>query len=163
MQNRDSKRQYSVLFVDDEPRITTALKAIFRRDYVVHTANSGKDALLLLNKTDIDVVVSDQRMPGMLGNELLAQVSKRYPRTMRILLTGFTDRAAIVDSINEGEIYRFINKPWRNDELKELVADAALASEVPTTAAVKPGDQKPTEVTSGGQARSKQDRAVLMI
>ena len=124
-------RKYRILFVDDEPRVTSALKAIFRREYEVLIANSGADALNVLASNEVDVLVSDQRMPHMLGNELLAKVSKLYPQTMRILLTGFMDKKAIVDSINEGEVYRFINKPWRNDEMREVVAEAALASEIP--------------------------------
>lgn len=127
----DPKRKFKLLFVDDEPRVTSALKAIFRREYDVFIANSGADALELLSKEKVDVLISDQRMPHMLGNELLAQVSKKYPQTMRLLLTGFMDKKAIVDSINEGEVYRFINKPWRNDEMREVVADAALASKIP--------------------------------
>ncbi|MGK0439950.1 MAG: response regulator RpfG family c-di-GMP phosphodiesterase, partial [Paracoccaceae bacterium] len=124
-------RKYRILFVDDEPRVTSALKAIFRREYDVYIANSGAEALKILASEQVDVLVSDQRMPHMLGNELLAQVSKIYPQTMRILLTGFMDKKAIVDSINQGEVYRFINKPWRNDEMREVVAEAALASEIP--------------------------------
>jgi len=124
-------RKYRVLFVDDEPRVTSALKAIFRREYDVVTANSGADALALMKNQTFDVLVSDQRMPGMLGNELLTQVSRLYPQTMRILLTGFMDKKAIVNSINEGEVYRFINKPWRNEEMRQVVAEAALASEIP--------------------------------
>ncbi len=124
-------RKYKVLFVDDEPRVTSALKAIFRREYDVSVANGGLEALETLATTPFDVVVSDQRMPGMLGNELLAKVAQLYPQTMRILLTGFMDKQAIVDSINDGEIYRFINKPWRNEEMREVVAEAALASEIP--------------------------------
>jgi len=124
-------RKYQVLFVDDEPRVTSALKAIFRREYDVYIANSGAEALKVLARHKIDVILSDQRMPGMLGNELLAKVTKAFPQTMRILLTGFMDKQAIVDSINDGEIYRFINKPWRNDDIREVVAEAALASEIP--------------------------------
>jgi len=124
-------RKYSVLFVDDEPRVTSALKAIFRREYKILIANSGKEALDLLKDNKVDVLVSDQRMPEMLGNELLAQVSQLHPQTMRILLTGFMDKQAIVNSINDGEVYRFINKPWNNDEMREVVAEAALASEIP--------------------------------
>lgn len=127
----DPTRKYQVLFVDDEPRVTSALKAIFRREYDVLIANSGAKALEILASTKVDVLISDQRMPEMLGNELLAEVSKLYPQTMRILLTGFMDKQAIVNSINDGEIYRFINKPWNNDEMREVVAEAALASEIP--------------------------------
>ncbi|MBL4672556.1 MAG: response regulator [Arenicella sp.] len=133
----DSGKKHTVLFVDDEPRITSVLKALFRREYKVLTANSGSEALELLEQfstleqKQVDVMVSDQRMPGMLGSELLATVSRIYPRTMRILLTGFIDREAIVDSINEGEIYRFINKPWDNIAMRLLLAEATEASDLP--------------------------------
>jgi DNA-binding NtrC family response regulator len=127
----DSDKLYTILFVDDEPRITSALKALFRREYTVLTADSGREALQVLEQTKVDVLVSDQRMPGMLGSELLATVSQDHPQTMRILLTGFSDRQAIVDSINDGEVYRFVNKPWDNTAIKELVAEAAAASELP--------------------------------
>ncbi len=127
----EAKKQYTILCVDDEPRITSALKALFRRDYNVLLANSGRAALKILEDNHVHVLISDQRMPGMLGNELLAEVSRLYPQTMRILLTGFMDRQAIVDSINDGEVYRFINKPWDNNEIIQIVADAADASKLP--------------------------------
>lgn len=126
-----ASKQFTILCVDDEPRITSALKALFRREYNVLIANSGQEALDLLADNEVNVLVSDQRMPGMLGSELLTQVSRAYPQTIRILLTGFMDRQAIVDSINDGEVYRFINKPWDNFEIKEVVAEAAAASELP--------------------------------
>ncbi len=157
----DPKRKYRVLFVDDEPRVTSALKAIFRREYDVHVANSGADALALLKKTKIDVLVSDQRMPNMLGNELLAQVSRKYPQTMRILLTGFMDKKAIVDSINEGEVYRFINKPWRNDEMRDVVAEAALASEIPVIP--MPAARDETTGTDAVEIGSVETRAASKI
>ena len=163
-------RKYSVLFVDDEPRVTSALKAIFRREYDVAIANSGAEALDVMDKKSFDVIVSDQRMPGMLGNELLAEVFKRYPQTMRILLTGFMDKKAIVDSINEGEVYRFINKPWRNEEMREVVAEAALASEIPvegTTlddASKAAGTPIDTPVAAAKTTRPpKGDHALLMM
>ncbi len=122
-------KKYSILFVDDEKRILTALRSIFRREYDVSIASGGDEALEILAMKKIDVIVSDQRMPNMLGNELLAKVHQLYPNTMRLLLTGFMDKEAIIKTINEGEIYRFINKPWRNDEIHQIIAEAALASE----------------------------------
>ena len=122
-------KKYNILFVDDERRVTTALRSIFRQEYKVFVANSGDDALALMQENDIDVIVSDQRMPNMLGHQLLAKVQKLHPRTMRILLTGFTDKEAIISNINEGQVYRFLNKPWANDEIQRVVAEAALASE----------------------------------
>jgi len=139
----DKQRKYRVLFVDDEPRVTSALKAMFRREYEVLTANSGDEAIELIKLTKVNVIVSDQRMPGMLGNEVLAKVAKLSPQTMRILLTGFMDREAIVDSINEGEVYRFLNKPWNNDEMRELLGEASLASEIPVAPRRKRRVKKP--------------------
>lgn len=154
-------RKHRLLLVDDEPRVTSSLHAIFRREYDVYIAHSGNQALELLKTTQIDVVVSDQRMPGMLGNELLAQISKQYPQTMRILLTGFMDKQAIVDSINEGEIYRFINKPWNNVEMRDLVSEAAQASEIDFELSDNP-DQTESEKIEA-IAASVKDQALLMI
>ncbi|MGH1426847.1 MAG: response regulator [Arenicella sp.] len=137
MSSRKTEKKYKVLFVDDERRVTTALRSIFRQEYKVFVANSGVDALTLLAENDIDVIVSDQRMPNMLGHQLLAEVQKRHPRTMRILLTGFTDKEAIIRNINEGQVYRFLNKPWQNDEIRRIIAEAALASEFEVQSAIK--------------------------
>lgn len=119
----------SLLFVDDEQRILRTLKALFRRDYDVYVANSGDEAIKLLNQKKVDVVVSDQRMPKMLGHELLSEVRHMQPQAIRMLLTGYMDKSAIINTINDGEIYRFISKPWNIDEIKQLIAEAALASE----------------------------------
>lgn len=122
----------TVLFVDDEPPITRALAAMFKRtgQYTVLTANSATAALDLLGTHDVDVIVSDQRMPGMTGVELLREIAAKSPRTMRILLTAWSDLAAITASINEGEVFRFVQKPWGND-LLATVAVAASASHAP--------------------------------
>jgi serine/threonine-protein kinase len=114
-----------VLFVDDEERILTALKSLFRSGYHVFTATSGSQALEFVRRFPIHVVVSDQRMPGMTGVELLRQVKETSPGTVRMLLTGYSDLAAIVGSINEGEVYRFVSKPWNNQEIVTTVAEAA--------------------------------------
>jgi serine/threonine protein kinase len=114
-----------ILFVDDEERILTALKSLFRSGYHVFTATSGTQALEFVRRFPIHVVVSDQRMPGMTGVELLRQVKELSPGTVRMLLTGYSDLAAIVGSINEGEVYRFVSKPWNNQEILVTVAEAA--------------------------------------
>lgn len=117
-----------LLFVDDEERIVNLLRMIFRSEYEVFTATSGQDALEIIAAQAIDVIVSDQRMPQMLGIELLDEVRKRSPGTMRILLTGYSDLAAIVGSVNEGEVFRFISKPWDQDEIKATIAQAVQAA-----------------------------------
>lgn len=119
-----------VLFVDDEPRILIALKVLFRTEYEVFTAGSGQQALDILRTQAVDVVVSDQRMPRMTGVELLNQVKQQCPRAIRVLLTGYSDINAIVGAINDGEIFRFVNKPWTNAELRATVAAAVRASRV---------------------------------
>ena len=113
-----------VLFVDDEERILTALKTIFRSKYHVLTAANGQEALDFIGKFKIPVIVSDQRMPGMLGVELLRRARELSPDSVRILLTGYSDLASIVGSINEGEVYRFISKPWDNQELQQVLGEA---------------------------------------
>ena len=114
----------NVLFVDDERHILTALRALFRSQYEVFTANSGPEALDIVRREHIHVIVSDQRMPKMLGSQLLAQVKEISPHTMRLLLTGYSDMGSIMKSINEGEVFRFITKPWDNDDIQDIVRNA---------------------------------------
>ena len=113
-----------ILFVDDEPQILVTLRALFRAKYEVLTANSGTEALEIIDRETIYAIISDQRMPHMLGHELLQEVKKRSPFTMRILLTGYSDMSAIINSINEGEVFRFINKPWQTAEIRGIVDSA---------------------------------------
>jgi len=117
-----------VLFVDDEPRVLTTMRMLFRAHYEVYFAEGGPQALELLRKQPVDVVVSDQRMPGMSGIELLRAARELNPNAMRILLTGYSDLNAIIGSINEGEIFRFVNKPWSNEDLSTTVARAVTAA-----------------------------------
>jgi DNA-binding NtrC family response regulator len=160
-----NEKKYSVLFVDDEKRILTALKSVFRREYDVYIAGGGEEALAILAENKVDVIVSDQRMPNMLGNELLTKVRQLYPKTMRLLLTGFMDKEAIIKTINEGEIYRFINKPWRNDEIHKTIAEAALASEFDITETVdhNPSDAKQNSTFLKDIAGNNPDQGVVMM
>ena len=138
-----------VLFVDDEPRILTTMRMLFRSQYEVFFAESGQKALDLLKTQPVDVIVSDQRMPGMTGIELLRTARDLNPNAMRILLTGYSDLNAIIGSINEGEIFRFVNKPWSNEDLSVTVAravaaartSAALSAATADTLAAPPGPQ----------------------
>ncbi len=113
-----------LLFVDDEERIVRLLKMMFRNDYEVHTALSAREALAILETIPVDVIASDQRMPECTGIQLLAQVRERWPETVRILLTGYSDLVAIIGAVNEGEVYRFLNKPWNQGELRQVIAEA---------------------------------------
>ncbi len=112
----------TVLIVDDEPRILDALEALLGMEHRVLRAETPEAALHLLATEPVAVIVSDQRMPGMLGTELLARSRDVAPDTVRILLTAFTDPDALLDSINAAGIYHFVLKPWEPTELRLLVA-----------------------------------------
>lgn len=123
MTNDTSK--YTVLFVDDEINILQSLKRVFRKEsYKILTASSGKEGLEILEKNPVNLVISDNRMPEMTGVEFMAQVKERFPTIMRIALTGYTDVNSITAAINEGNIYKFILKPWEDDQLKDAVREA---------------------------------------
>lgn len=119
-----SIKKARLLVVDDDERILAALKSLFRQRYHVFTTTDGNKALEFLRKYQMHVIISDQRMPIMPGVELLRQSREISPRSVRILLTGYSDLASIVGSINDGEVYRFINKPWDDHALQTLVAEA---------------------------------------
>ncbi|MBS1142882.1 MAG: hypothetical protein H6R14_288 [Proteobacteria bacterium] len=114
-----------VLCVDDEPNILRALSWLLRRDFQVVTAASAREALGLVRQGDFDVVISDQRMPEMSGVEFLSEVKLMAPRAMRILLTGYSDMQSVVQSVNDAEVFRFVNKPWDVVELPQIIAQAA--------------------------------------
>ncbi len=128
-----------ILFVDDEERILTALRSVFRMNYHVFTATNGPEALELVRKFQPHVVVSDQRMPEMTGVELLRQIKAVAPATVRLLLTGYSDLASIVGSVNEGEVFRFVSKPWDNQDILNTIGEAAaIAQELAETASTPP-------------------------
>lgn len=114
----------NVLYVDDEENNLTSFKASFRRYFSIYTANSVHEAQVILGATEIHVLITDQRMPGAIGTELLAQSVKDYPDQTRILLTAFADIEAIKDAINKGQIYHYLQKPWNDTELKETIESA---------------------------------------
>jgi two-component system NtrC family sensor kinase len=112
----------SILCVDDEPFVLSALKRVMRREgYTVLTAASAPDGLALMEGEEVELVLSDQRMPEMTGIEFLQQVKARFPDTVRVILSGYVDVGVMVDAINQGEIYRFLTKPWNDDELRAAV------------------------------------------
>lgn len=115
---------YKILIVDDEPANLRTLARLFREDYEVLTAGSGDEALVLLGLHDVALLITDQRMPGMTGIELLKKTVPLRPRMVRIILTGYTDVDALVEAINCGQVYRYVAKPWNNDELRLTVKRA---------------------------------------
>ena len=114
-----------VLCVDDEPGLLRSLRWLLRGQYEVAVADSGLDGLALLSAEHFDVVISDQRMPGMTGTEFLERARKVSPRSIRLLLTGYSDYNAVLSSVNDSEVFRFISKPWDNQKLLDTVGDAA--------------------------------------
>ncbi len=115
----------SLLFVDDEQSILASLKRLFRPlGYTIHIANGGAEALSILEKEPVDVVVSDMRMPEMDGAQFLQQVASRWPNTVRILLTGYADINSTVAALNQGGIWKYVSKPWNDDDLKQNVHNA---------------------------------------
>lgn len=112
----------AILFVDDEENILSSLVRLFRKEeYDLLTATSGADGLKIMESREISLVISDHRMPGMTGVDFLARVKDISPDTIRIMLTGYADLEAAISAINKGEVYRFISKPWNDDELKLTV------------------------------------------
>ena len=115
----------TLLLVDDEASILSALKRVLRHDnYRILTASSGEEALSLLALHPVGVILTDQRMPGMSGTELLTRARLMHPKAIRKVLSGYTGLDSLTDAINEGEISRFLTKPWRDDELLEAVREA---------------------------------------
>ena len=129
IEDQDSGKmiQVKILFVDDEKNILNALKRVFHnQQYQIFTANSGEEGLLLLEKgLDVQIVISDYRMPGMHGVDFLQKVCLQWPETVRMVLSGISDISAVIAAVNEGQVYKFIYKPWNDDELKITVANAA--------------------------------------
>lgn len=118
-------KRRTLLLVDDEPNIVSALKRLLHRDgYQILTADSGAQGLQVLSQHSVDLIISDQRMPGMTGVEFLRQAKVLYPDTIRIVLSGFTELQSVTQAINEGAIYRFLTKPWEDDALREQIRKA---------------------------------------
>lgn len=123
--------RYAILIVDDEPTITQVLTdALSREPYVVLTASSAEDALHVLARNRVDVVISDEKMLGMSGSEFLAVVRKKYPNTIRKILTGHGDLESSMRAINEGEIYRFFTRPCSVLDLAMAIRKAIQRNEL---------------------------------
>lgn len=123
-ENREAQEVTTLLFVDDEPFVLDSLRRIFQDSaYKLRFAESASRALEVLAAEHVQLVVSDYRMPGMNGGEFLKLVSERWPDTVRLILSGYADVASVVAAINEGQIYKFVSKPWVNEELRTIVRE----------------------------------------
>jgi len=131
MQNeRNAKRRKpmekaTIMLVDDEEFVISSIKRSLRKEgYQFLGYMDASRALEALNSIEVDVIISDQRMPGMTGMEFLIQARKLYPNTIRVLLTGHSDMEVAIKAINEGKLYRFLTKPWEENELKVTILNA---------------------------------------
>lgn len=128
-----------LLLVDDEVNVLSALKRLLRHDgYHILTATSAEEGLQLLAKHPVGVLLSDQRMPGMSGIDLLSRVKVMYPKVIRMILSGYTDVNSITEAINSGEIYKFITKPWEDEPLREVLKEAFMNYETKQTLETHP-------------------------
>ena len=115
----------TLLVVDDEENVIRALRRLFRQEpFSVLTANSGAEGLDILSKQPVSVILSDQRMPGMIGSEFLKVVKERYPHTIRIVMSGYTELESITSAINDGAVFKFLLKPWEDEKLLAHIRDA---------------------------------------
>jgi len=124
-------RQRTLLLVDDEENIVAALRRLLRAEgWKVLSATSAEQALHEMARHEVDVVLSDQRMPGMTGVELLRRAKELYPETIRLVLSGYTELQSITDAINEGAIYKFLAKPWDDEQLRAHLREAFALKEM---------------------------------
>jgi DNA-binding NtrC family response regulator len=123
MRNKFMTGKYKVLFVDDEENILKALKRLFFMEtaLTVYTAESAEEGERIISADNIDVVVSDEKMPDKSGHEFLNYVKKQYPDTVRIMLTGHADMKSLMSAVNKGEVYSYLLKPWDDSILKMTI------------------------------------------
>ena len=117
-------QQITVLYVDDEPNNLVAFRATFRRKYKVLTAESPSEGRSILSENDVQVILSDQRMPEETGIEFFESIIQSNPEPIRILITGFTDINAVIDAINRGQIYKYLTKPWNEADVSNFIEKA---------------------------------------
>ena len=118
------EEKIKILYVDDEENNLQAFKASFRRDYKVFIAISAQEARDFLKTQEVDIIITDQRMPEETGVDFLASIIPLYPDPIRILLTGYTDIQAVIDAINKGQVYHYLTKPWEEDYLRTVIKNA---------------------------------------
>jgi DNA-binding NtrC family response regulator len=106
-----------ILYLDDEPSNLNVFKATFRREYEVFITDSATEAFEILKNNDIKIIISDQRMPKMNGCEFLKKAAKDYPDVLRMLLTGYSDINVVIEAVNEGKVFKVLNKPWDSEKL----------------------------------------------
>ena len=119
-----SENRIKILYLDDEINNLNTFRASFRRNYEIYTALTVAEAKRLLEEIPVEIIIADQRMPNTTGVEFFNSIKDKFPDPIRILLTGYTDIEDLIDSINKGQIFRFIRKPWEDFELQNAIANA---------------------------------------
>ena len=147
-----SDKKINLLYVDDEENNLMSFKATFRLKYNVMIALSAAEAMKLLEKKPVEIIITDQRMPDTTGIEFLEKVLEKYPDPIRILLTGYTDMTAVIDAVNKGKIYHYLSKPWKEEEIDATIQNAYEAY------------QKDQEIkTMNGQLATSNDQLEFML
>jgi len=141
-----TKRKYELLLVDDEPANLQKLQRTFMEQYAVYLAQSGEEALQILQKAPIDAIITDQKMPDMTGIEFLELSQKTYPNLVRIVLTGFTEVDDLIAAINTGKVHKYITKPWEPEDLRMALQDALEKLEL-----VRENERLATELKSANE------------
>lgn len=126
----NNRRVQNLLIIDDEIDILKALERLFRRKYNVFSTTSPQEALRIMEREEIQVVISDQRMPGMTGVDFFTRIKDMYPDTMKLILTGYTDIESVIGAINKGQVFRYVKKPWDPNDLDMIVREAFEKSEL---------------------------------
>jgi signal transduction histidine kinase len=117
-------KDFNILYLDDEEQNLVSFQALFRRQYNIFTTTSAHDAVDILNNNEIHIIFSDQKMPEVSGVEFFETILPDFPRPVRILLTGYADIEAVIDAINKGQVYRYVAKPWDENELSICIENA---------------------------------------
>jgi response regulator RpfG family c-di-GMP phosphodiesterase len=118
------QQDYNLLIIDDEIEITKSIARQFRKKYKVFSATSAMEGMAIMEKEHIQVILSDQRMPDMTGVDFFSLIKDKYPDALKLLITGYSDIEAVIGAINEGQVFRYVTKPWNPDELESIVREA---------------------------------------
>ncbi|MDB5211979.1 MAG: response regulator [Sediminibacterium sp.] len=118
------EQKINVLYIDDEPNNIVSFKAAFRRVFNIFSAESAEEGKKVLEQENIHVILSDQRMPKTTGIEFFQSILETYPDPIRILITGYTDINAVIDAINLGQVYKYLTKPWIEEEVKTSIKNS---------------------------------------
>ncbi|MFL5241693.1 MAG: ATP-binding protein [Gemmataceae bacterium] len=165
---RTMTRRHTILVVDDEPDVVQSIQDLLRLNYKVLGATRATEAIKIMESVEVQVVMSDQRMPEMTGVEFLRRVRDHHPDALRLLITGYADIKAVIDAINQGSVYRYITKPWDPDELQTIIHQATeqfdlLAERKKLLAELKSKNQELEEANTELQQANQLKEAFIRV